>query len=190
MSYGEFVLAMSSEPRGSGVIDSPILRPNSALGWVASAIFTPMAADVPEPLEFPALPSVIPVGILRTDLEGRCVYLSQRVTDLTGLRAESALESGWEQCVHADDRDAVRRQVASALHARKSWQGEFRCVLPDGRIRWLLSQSAPEHDSDGRVVGFVWTLIDTLTHRRRCARVRSASSLQPRALVSVCSTMT
>jgi len=160
---------MSSEPRGSGVIDSPILRPNSALGWVASAIFTPMAADVPEPLEFPALPSVIPVGILRTDLEGRCVYLSQRVTDLTGLRAESALESGWEQCVHADDRDAVRRQVASALHARKSWQGEFRCVLPDGRIRWLLSQSAPEHDSDGRVVGFVWTLIDT-THTQEALR--------------------
>src|SRR5947207_10761963 len=71
-----------------------------------------MAADVPEPREFATLASVIPVGILRTDLEGRCFYISERVTDLTGLAGESALESGWEQCVHPEDREAVRRQVS------------------------------------------------------------------------------
>jgi PAS domain S-box-containing protein len=128
-----------------------------------------MAADVPEPLEFAALASVMPVGVLRTDLEGRCFYLSERVTDLTGLTAESALESGWEQCVHPDDREAVLRQVSSALHARKSWQGEFRCELPGGRIRWLLGQATPEHDLQGRVVGFVWTITDT-THTHEALR--------------------
>ena len=147
-----------------------------------------MTSDVPEPPirnedrpaeaaggrrdrhpEFAALASVMPVGILRTDLEGRCFYISERVTDLTGLTAESAMQSGWEQCVHPDDREAVLRQVSSALHARKPGQAEFRCVLPDGRIRWLLSQATPERDLQGHVVGFVWTLTDT-THTQEALR--------------------
>ncbi len=122
-------------------------------------IFTRMTSDAPE----------LPVGILRTDLEGRCFYISERVTDLTGLTAESAMQSGWEQCVHADDREAVLRQVWSALHARKPGQAEFRCVLPDGRVRWLLSQGMPERDLQGHVVGFVWTLTDT-THTQEALR--------------------
>src|SRR5262245_7449441 len=127
-----------------------------------------MAADVAEPHKFTALASVMPVGILRTDLENRCFYVSERVTDLTGL-TESALESGWEQCVHAEDREAVRRQVSSAIQARQPWAGEFRCVLPDGRLRWLFGQATPEHDLQGRVVGFVWTLTDT-THIQEALR--------------------
>src|SRR5262245_16873819 len=120
-----------------------------------------MSADVAESLKLAALASVMPVGILRTDLENRCFYISEPVTNLIGLTAESALESGWEQCVHPDDREAVRRQVSSAIDAKQPWAGEFRCVLPDGRIRWLLGQAMPEHDLQGRVVGFVWTLTDT-----------------------------
>jgi PAS domain S-box-containing protein len=119
--------------------------------------------------EFAALASVLPVGILRSDLEGRYFFVSERVTDLTGLTAESAMQSGWEQCVHPDEREAVLSQVSSALHARKPAQVEFRCVLPDGRIRWLLSQATPEHDLQGHVVGFVWTLTDT-THIQEALR--------------------
>jgi len=124
---------------------------------------------VPDPLEFAAFASLLPVGILRSGLEGRYSYVSERVTDLTGVTVESALESGWEQCVHPDDREAVLHQVSSARSARKPWQGEFRCVLPDGRIRWLLGQATPEHDLQGHVVGFVWTLtgldLDVTTRR-------------------------
>jgi PAS domain S-box-containing protein len=119
--------------------------------------------------ELAALASVLPVGILRTDLEGRCFYVSERVTDLTGLTAESAMQSGWEQCVHPDDRETVLGQVSSALRATKPGQAEFRCVLQDGRIRWLLSQATPEHDPQGRVVGFVWTFTDT-THTHEALR--------------------
>jgi PAS domain S-box-containing protein len=120
-------------------------------------------------LELAVLASVLPVGILRTDLEGRCFYSSERVTDLTGVSAESVMQSGWEQCVHPDDREAVLREVSRTLRAGKPGQAEFRCVLPDGRIRRLLSQATPEHDLEGQVVGFVWTLTDT-THTQDALR--------------------
>ena len=116
-----------------------------------------------------AIANMLPVGVLRSDLEGRCFYISERAADLTGLTAELALESGWEQAVHPDDREAVLRQVSLALHTKKPWQAEFRCVLPGGRIRWLLSQATPEHDLQGQVVGFVWTVSDA-THTQEALR--------------------
>jgi len=114
---------------------------------------------------------VLPVGILRSDLEGRCSYISERATELTGLTAASALESGWERCVHPDDRESIVRQVSSALQSRKPWQVEFRCVRSGGRVRWLLTQATPEHDLQGRVVGFVWTVSD-VTDTREALRER------------------
>jgi PAS domain S-box-containing protein len=137
-----------------------------------------------------ALASAIPVGIMRTDVEGRCCYISERVTELTGLSAESALRSGWEQCVHPDDREAVRCEVSAALDAGKPVQAEFRCVLPDGRIRWLLSQGTPQHDRQGRVVGFVWTLTDTSQTRETLRASEERFRLATKAPVSACSTTT
>src|SRR3954453_20033396 len=115
------------------------------------------------------LGNVMAVGILRTDLDGHCFSISGRVTDLTGLSTESAMQAGWHQCIHPDDRETVLRQVSVVLQARTPGQAEFRCVLPDGGIRRLLSQGTPERDPRGAVVGFVWALTD-ITHAQEALR--------------------
>src|SRR5580765_4743294 len=63
------------------------------------------------------LASAIPVGIFQTNLEGRCLYVNARVSELTGLSVEQALQFGWEQCVHPDDRVTVSRDLRAALLA-------------------------------------------------------------------------
>ena len=50
-------------------------------------------------------------------------------------------------------------------------------MLPDGRIRWLLGQATPEHNLQGHVVGFVWTLTGLdldITERRRAEEALQA----------------
>jgi PAS domain S-box-containing protein len=111
----------------------------------------------------------LPVGVFRTDLDGRCLYVSERVTDLTGLSLEEARQFGWERSIHADDLEAVSREIRSALHARIAWQADFRCLLPDGSIRWILGRATPEFDAEGRPVAFLGTLIDT-THSQEALR--------------------
>ena len=71
--------------------------------------------------------------------------------------------------VHAADREAVSRHIQAALHARTAWQADFRCQLPDGSIRWILGQAAPEFDTHGHVIGFVGTLVD-ITHSQVALR--------------------
>jgi PAS domain S-box-containing protein len=111
------------------------------------------------------LASALPVGIFQTNLEGRCLYVSERVSELTGLSVEQARQFGWEQCVHPDDRAAVSRDLRAALLAGEPRQVECRCVLPDGNIRWLLCQSTPEFDAQGRLVGCIGTLLDSTDTR-------------------------
>ncbi len=124
--------------------------------------------------------NALPVGVFRTDLDGRCLSISERVADLTGLSAEDARQFGWERSVHPDDREVVSRQIQSALDARTAWQADFRCRRPDGSIRWILGQATPEFDAQGHVIGFVGTLIDTTRSQeaRRASEERDAFLLK------------
>jgi PAS domain S-box-containing protein len=119
--------------------------------------------------DWATLASAMPVGIFRTDTEGRCFYINERVTGLTGLTAESAMQLGWHQFIHPDDREGVLRLTRAALQSGNAGQAEFRSIAPAGRIRRLLSHWTPERDGHGRVVGFVWTLTDT-THTQGALR--------------------
>ena len=126
-----------------------------------------MAGDRPDhDPRLAVLTNAIPVGIFQTNLDGRYLYVNERVSELTGLSVEQALQSGWEQCVHPDDRVAVSRDLRAALLAGEPRQVECRCVLPDGTIRWLLCQSTPEFDARGHLVGCVGTLVDCTDTRQ------------------------
>src|SRR5258708_2452850 len=129
------------------------------------------AADEPG-LVTPA--NALPVGVFRTDVDGRCLYISDRVTALTGLSAEEAMQLGWERLIHADDRAAVSTRIQSALRDRTAWQADFRCRLPDGSIRWILGQATPECDAQGHLVGFVGTLTTLSQQALRANEERDA----------------
>jgi two-component system, LuxR family, sensor kinase FixL len=53
------------------------------------------------------------------------------------------------QRVHADDREIVRRALATANEGHGCYQTEYRVVLPDGRTRWIASQGIVEFFADG-----------------------------------------
>ncbi|MBC7958037.1 MAG: PAS domain-containing protein [Cytophagales bacterium] len=51
---------------------------------------------------------------------------------------------------HADDVDAVKRELSEAAHNTSPTSYEFRVVWPDGTQRWLASRSTPAPDAQGR----------------------------------------
>jgi len=53
------------------------------------------------------LPSVLPVGLFRTDTEGRCLAVNARWCEITGLAPAEALDEGWARALHPDDRARV-----------------------------------------------------------------------------------
>ena len=116
-----------------------------------------------------------PVGIFRTDVEGRCLFVNDRWCQFAGIPAEASLGFGWVQAIHPDDRDRVVDEWNAAVAAGRDSNLEFRCQRPDGSVVWVFG-SATSLIEDGVAVGYVGTITDiteavvtrtTLTAERR-----------------------
>jgi diguanylate cyclase (GGDEF)-like protein/PAS domain S-box-containing protein len=116
-----------------------------------------------------------PVGIFRTDADGKCVFVNDRWCEYAGIEAAEAFGLGWLHAIHPDDRDRVLIEWNAAVAEQRDSHIEFRCQRPDGSVIWV-SGSATSLVSDGAIVGYVGTVINvteaiatrtTLTAQRR-----------------------
>ena len=88
---------------------------------------------------------------------------------------------GHLEVMHPDDREAVRRRVASTLEERNGYEAEYRVLRPDGETRWILSRgrfvrgvgSTPD-----RLVGVTLDVTDSreLERERERARARELTA--------------
>src|SRR5204863_481656 len=138
-----------------------------------------MAADVPEPREFATLASVIPVGILRTDLEG---FWSPEVRLILGVPEGrlTTLAAALDFC-DPEDRARVEWAIAAALDPRGSgtFAEEFRIRRADtGEERWVASACQTFFDGaadDRRPVRFTGIATDITERRARETHVQVLS---------------
>src|SRR5205085_4019862 len=77
------------------------------------------------------------------DLETQQLTRSRDVSEIYGLSAGSISPHDLDTArdmVHPDDREKLNEMVAAAARGETERETEFRMVLPDGRIRWVLSR--------------------------------------------------
>lgn len=109
---------------------------------------------------YASLAAAAPVGIFRTNAEGRCIYVNQRLSEIAGLSFSDALGWGWTEAIHAADRDRVVAQWQQSVTANVPFQAEYRMRRRDGSVSWVFGQAVAEQDLDGNVVGYVGTITD------------------------------
>jgi PAS domain S-box-containing protein len=114
---------------------------------------------------YATLAQTSPVGIFRCDLEGRCLYVNQRWSEITGISYQQALGNAWEASVHADDYERVQAEGKQAAAARTSFRSEFRFQRPNGTVRWVFGQAVLETGIHDEPIGFVGTVTD-ITDRK------------------------
>ncbi len=114
---------------------------------------------------YEALAEVVPVAVFRTDVQGRCIYVSRRWTELTGFGLLDALGDGWRMIVHPHDQDRISRESEAPLIHGLPARNEHRIRRADGTTLWVLVHTAPERDSLGRILGYVGTMTDITAHK-------------------------
>jgi len=100
----------------------------------------------------------------RVDGHRSLPYASQGIRALFGIGPEEVAESSAAiyQHIHPEDAQRIRESVSESARTLGRWECEFRRVLADGRIRWLLGSARPEKQGDGSILwsGFVTDITD------------------------------
>ncbi|MGF1460924.1 MAG: PAS domain S-box protein [Leptolyngbyaceae cyanobacterium] len=109
---------------------------------------------------YATLAATVPVGLYRFDPRGRCTYINQRLSQITGFSMDAALGSGWPTILHPADRDRVLAQWQQTLQQQCPFEMELRLQHADGRVVWIYEYCVPERDASGRVIGYVGTVTD------------------------------
>ena len=106
------------------------------------------------------LSRVSPIGIFRTDLQGHCLYVNARWSEITGLTAEEAYGQGWGRTLHHEDQERIFSAWDRAAQNCTPFREEYRFQRASGEITWVLGQAEAERGEDGAVVGYVGTITD------------------------------
>jgi PAS domain S-box-containing protein len=111
------------------------------------------------------LARVSPDGIFRTDPHGQTIYVNPTWCRISGLQADEAMGDGWLKAVHPDDRIGLQENWEKSANLHIPSQADYRFILPDGSITWVIGQAMPEINADNEVVGYVGTITD-ITERK------------------------
>jgi PAS domain S-box-containing protein len=91
------------------------------------------------------------LGVWIRDLGSDEMWASDQWRSLFGFAKQEPLElDGILQRVHPEDREPIRRTLASAVERGCSYETEYRVVLADGRVRWIASHGRVECNGGGK----------------------------------------
>lgn len=127
---------------------------------------------------FHTLTRLAPVGVFRSDRRGRCVYVNEAWSRITGIEAVDARGEGWSATIHPEDRAEILARWHECVDQLGSFRGEYRFLRPDASVAWVLGEVHPEDDG----LGFVGTITD-ISDRKETELALRASEHRYRTLV-------
>ncbi len=109
---------------------------------------------------FTSLAAAAPVGIFRTDVEGRCIYVNERWLQISGLALSEATGFGWLDGIHPSDRELVSTEWKTSVTENRPFSLEYRFKNNSGQTTWGYGQAVAERDQFGETIGYVGTITD------------------------------
>ena len=109
--------------------------------------------------------------IWTSDVEGRRDYLNQPWLTFTGLERDEAVDDGWLQAIHPDDRDILLTTIDRAYRRRSPFTREYRLRHYNGEYRWLLVKGTPRFNSHGEFIGFMGQCLDITADKETAAEL-------------------
>ncbi len=130
---------------------------------------------------FRTLSAAAPIGIFRSDAQGAWVFVNQRWSEMTGRSPQSALNFGWLEAVHPQDRDGIEKLWRAGVEMGMPINDETRLLAGDREATWVSWQSRPLYDPEGGLTGFVGVIEDISKRRSIEQRLTEAKLMAEQA---------
>jgi two-component system sensor kinase FixL len=127
----------------------------------------------------------LPVGILRTDVTGRCLFINRAAREILGMSEAEARDEGWRRDLSPDDRDAVLRLWKAPVDGGGDRSVEI-VVRPDGgEPRTISLRASPIRGPGDATTGHAIVLVDVTEWLRAALELRrSAREIEERLRAS------
>lgn len=122
-----------------------------------------------------AVTNASPMGIVRADVRGQCIYVNRRFETITGLTREQSLGLGWLTAFV----DNERAYMPAAFEHQRTHEEPFervtRCQRTDGTLIWVSTKIAAIR-LNGRIEGFIGSMDDITVLREAELAVRESEA--------------
>ncbi len=130
--------------------------------------------------------SAVDLALWTWDIANDEVRLSHKARAVLGFSPSEKLDTERiSSVIHPDDRDRLREAVKNSLQTGAENPFEYRVVLPDGQIRWLVRRSRTEFDRNGKPVLMHGILFDITKRRLAEERFRLVVEAAATAMIMV-----
>jgi hypothetical protein len=92
--------------------------------------------------------------------DGSNTYVNKGFAEYSGLSAEQAAGSGWQEAIHPDDLHPQMSKWMASVAAGQPFEHELRFRRADGRYCWHLCRGVPRRDERGEIVRWYGILFD------------------------------
>lgn len=125
---------------------------------------------------------LLPMGVFRTDSDGRFVHVNSRWSAMTGLDAPPASGDGWTAALHAEDRDRVNKGWQEAAKKGIEFRDEYRFQTPRGQVTWVSCSAIELRDERGQKTGYLGAVTDISALKETQRELREAVEEKRRAV--------
>ena len=130
--------------------------------------------------------NAVDLALWTWDIAGDEVRLSHKARAFLGFSPSEKLDTKRiRSVIHPDDRDMLRKAVKNSLQTDAENPVEYRVVLANGEIRWLVRRSRTEFDRNGKPVLMHGILFDITERRLAEERFRLVVEAAPTAMIMV-----
>jgi len=103
----------------------------------------------------------LPLGVFRSSVDGRLVYVNRQWSDITGIPPETGVGRSTLELVHPDDRERVVAARNRQIAERGGFAQRVRIVTPAGDTRWVSVHATSAVDpASGELTGFIGSMED------------------------------
>ena len=101
-----------------------------------------------------------PIGIWRSDLDGNCLYINNRCSEIIGIPSKNALGKNWLKNIHPKDQEGFSSQWNHAVKNSNHFKYECRYITPEEKNTEVLGRPIFEKNAPKKALGYIGTIAD------------------------------